>query len=172
MALNIDLHKERAFVFFMFNEYKIPLDVQEEYYQDFVVFFLETEHQYSEEYATSTILSTSIRSFMSMKAREFNSAKRGGDVEYLEDHVPDYIEGVYESSKGYSEYNTEETYTYVQELLKDASDDLKEYLAVKAGSSRMGSWAQDKAKEKGVTRQSIEKKLKKELEKIQKRGLR
>lgn len=171
MALNIDLHKERAFVFFMFNEYKVPSDVQEEYYQDFVVFFLETEHYYSEEYATTTILGTAIRSFMSMKAREFNSPKRG-DVEYLEDHVPDYIEGVYENSKGYSEYNPEETYAYVQELLKDASDDLKEYLAAKAGESRMGSWAQDKAKEKGVTRQAIEKKLSKELKKIQRRGLR
>lgn len=161
MKINTEDH--RGWIYTLLNRAKFPLRETEDGYQDFVVYYYSyCDELYDGSSTPTTWLRTCFHSFLTRRSERFKS--KGRDACILEGDS--YDSNFWERVLGEQEIQYENSVLW-QEYMKDASEDLQEYLLELAGGDRGRGEAINKFAERdGVTRQAIELRIKRELNKL------
>lgn len=161
--MNINIEDHRMWIYTLLNKAKFPLRETEDGYQDFVVhYYSYCDELYDKSSSEAHWLAICFRGFLAEKARRFKS--KGRDARILEGDS--YDSNFWERTLGEQEIKYENSVLW-QEYMKDASEDLQEYLLELAGGDRgQGEAIKKFAERDGVTRQAIELRIKRELRKL------
>ncbi len=137
----INLEEHRKYVFSLIKRAGVPLEVMDDVYQDFCVYYYSQNTEYDTNYAITTWIHLLFRSFLSHRAARYNMKKRQGNLVNMEAMA----------EQGYKT-NFEESID-MDRLYNKLPNMFKTLLNTNKTTAIM-------AKEEGVTRQAIEKKLK------------
>jgi len=157
---DFNLQEHRDYVFSLITQRGLHRkEDEDDLYQEFCVFFYSIIHNLNKDYAPTTIISTAFNSFLSARWEKASTEKRGGGkscLESLEDKPPAFLEGLLGEDVG--EYTAAEQSVLLHQLLKTASEGLHVYFF-----GDYTQWVRETAEKEGVTRQAIDKRIKKEL---------
>ena len=137
--LNIEEH--RKFIYKLLERANVPLQHKDDSYQDFCVYYYSQNTDYNPEYAVTTWLGLLFKSFLTSEARKYNMKKRQGELVNLDNvaEQPHFID--FEAK-----VDTSRLYKKLPALFKTLLNTNKTTAII--------------AREEGVSRQAIEKKLK------------
>ena len=170
----LNLEEHRKLVFQRMKRAKIPFDLFEDDFQEFAVYFYKS-YKYDDKYKPSTYIVLKFNNWLSERASKWKAWDREyeRDDEEIDSKQPDWLDWTSLRGEGDYKENTEQENTIlVEQLLAQLQPLTVEYLMEKAGatakkSSTPGdSLVKNLAKEQGVTRQCLEKRIKKDLQEL------
>ena len=128
----------------MLEKANIPLQYKEDTYQDFCVYYYSRNTEYDPEYTVTTWLSLLFKSFLSDRASKYNRKKRQGLLVNMDNVEEMGYDNSFESS-----LDMDRLYRKLPNLFKTLLHTKKTVAII--------------AHEEGVTRQAVQKQLKREM---------
>ena len=170
--MKIDLHEESALVHRLLYKAGIPTNLREEKFQEFALHFY-TYYNYNEDYKKSTYITLVFSNWLSHSALQFNTKNKVLDQlsSRIEDKRGDYLDWMQTEMELYSNVTEQETFLYCEEMMSKFKPLTQEYILEKAGgrvySEKDGESVIHKAsREEGVSRQAIEQRIRKDIDKV------
>lgn len=168
----IDLTQHEGFIYSLMRKHKIPHEEHEERFQDFAAHFY-AYYKESNNYKPTTIIGRMFHQFLTEQARHYKTEKYFPEkaYEHIQKHNSDWLDfqiGPLEDSQ--------EDFVICEELFSKMSSDLQDYvLFIAQGPQGLGKHRKNSnsgnpvyiiSERDGVTRQAVEKRLKRELNKL------
>lgn len=171
--MSIDITEHEGFIFNQMRKFKIPLEERDENFQDFAVYFYQYDRSQANGVKETTVIGRVFHQFLTEQARKYNARKRVPDTAY---------ENIQRHNEDWLDFNigpvidSHEDFVICEEMFRKMSGDLQDYILYLAqGHQQKGkgfpntvedSPAHVIAERDGVSRQAVEKRLKRELNKL------
>lgn len=156
----LDLYEMKDLVYKAMHNRKIPLQVMEETFQEFAVYFY-SYYKYDDAYKPSSYIYLMFSNFLSVQAKKYKTKNLVMEslVVSMDDKREDWRDWIQLQNEDFAEMPTPDLEVYCDELMSKFKPLTKEYILDRGVCQR-------RAKEEGVTRQAIENRVKHDMEKV------
>jgi hypothetical protein len=167
----IDLHKNKKVVYDLLNKANIPSKLIDEKFQDFAVYFY-SNYKYDGVYAVTTYIHLLFRNWLALCAIKYKTKDKVPEqlsISY-DERKEDWLDWVQRNMEDFKPTTQSEVSIYCQEVFNMLQPLTQEYVLEKAGKHRLtkdeDSIIKRVSREEGISRQGVELRIKKDLNKV------
>ena len=167
----IDLYEKRLVVYKLINKAKIPVDIKDEVFQEFAVYFY-SNYNYDSTYKESSYIYLLFSNFLAAKAIDFkNKDSLMRKASRIDGKRLDWLDWVQEQNDEGNPTTHPEMEAYVGELMPRFTLLTQEYLLEKMDGKLYDNDKDEGvirryARETGVSRQAVEQRIKRDIKKV------
>jgi len=170
----IDLHEKQKLVYRLLHKAKIPDDLMAEKFQDFAAYFY-SNYKYDDAYAESTYIHLLFGNWLSLCALKYKTKDKVAlqlsiNLGSYNDRNKDWLDWLQMERENYLYTTQQEISIYCQEVFSMFQPLTQEYILEKAGKHKLtkdeDSIIKKVSREEGITRQGVELRIKKDLNKV------